>query len=216
MKYSIQEKFPTISVNTTHGEMIIPEFYNKKGKGFILFSHPSDFTPVCTTEFISLQEAGSELSKLNLELLGLSVDSVEDHHAWVKWIKDNLNEEIKFPIIDDLELKVSNELGLIKPGVVDTSTARSVVFVDANGLIRTILEYPKEFGRNIHEIVRIAKIMNIFDEEQIMAPGNWPNNKTIKDNFLISPSREIDDETAQKYGMEQKSEWFRYTTKIKK
>jgi peroxiredoxin (alkyl hydroperoxide reductase subunit C) len=216
MKYSIGERFPVIKTNTTQGEIILPDAYQSKNKGFILFSHPSDFTPVCTTEFISLQDAAVELATYNLELVGLSVDSVNDHHEWIKWIDDNLKEKIKFPIIDDLDLKVSLELGLVKPGQKDTSTARSVVIVDKNGIIRTILEYPKEFGRNIHEIVRISKIMQIFDEEQIMAPGNWPNNKIIGDNFLISPSRDIDAKTAEECGMEQKSEWFRYTTKIKK
>ena len=121
------DKFPEIEVQTTHGKMKLPTAFG--GRWFVLFSHPADFTPVCTTEFVAFQKRYDEFKKLNCELVGLSIDQVFSHMKWIEWIKENLNIEIKFPIIADDTGKVSNLLGLIHPGK-GTNTVRAVFIVD--------------------------------------------------------------------------------------
>ncbi|HDD36830.1 MAG TPA: peroxiredoxin, partial [Archaeoglobus veneficus] len=124
------EKFPEIEVQTTHGKMLLPD--NFKGKWFVFFSHPADFTPVCTTEFVTFQKRYDEFQKLNCELIGLSIDQVFSHIKWVEWIKEKLGIEIKFPIVADDTGEVSKKLGLIHPGK-GTNTVRAVFIVDPNG-----------------------------------------------------------------------------------
>lgn len=131
----IGDKFPTLEVQTTHGKKKLPNDF--KGKWFILFSHPADFTPVCTTEFYAFQKRYDEFKKLNTELIGLSIDQVFSHIKWEEWIKENLKLEIKFPIIADTG-KVANTLGLIHPGK-GSSTVRAVFMVDPKAVIRAIL-----------------------------------------------------------------------------
>ncbi len=186
-------KFPELKVQTTHGEINLPEKFN--GKWFILFSHPADFTPVCTTEFVGFQNKYDGLKDLNCELIGLSIDQVFSHIKWVEWIKDNLDIEIKFPVIADDRGKVAERLGLIHPNK-GTNTVRAVFVVDPSGIIRTILYYPQELGRNMDEIVRIVKALQISDKEGVAMPANWPNNELIKDEVIIPPAS--DEETAKK------------------
>ena len=169
----IGEKFPELKVQTTHGVMKLPDAF--KGKWFILFSHPADFTPVCTTEFVAFQKRYDEFKKLNTELIGLSIDQVFSHIKWVEWIKDNLNVEIKFPVIADDTGKVASKLGLIHPGK-GTNTVRAVFIVDPEGTIRAILYYPQELGRNVDEILRMIKGFQVSDDKGVAIPANWPNN----------------------------------------
>ncbi len=186
------EKFPEIEVQTTHGKMKLPHAF--KGKWFILFSHPADFTPVCTTEFVAFQKRYDEFKKLNTELIGLSIDQVFSHIKWVEWIKDNLNIEIKFPVIADDTGRVSGILGLIHPGK-GTNTVRAVFIVDPQATIRAILYYPQELGRNMDEILRMVKGLQISDKEGVAIPANWPNNELIGDEVIIPPA--TDEETAK-------------------
>ena len=186
------EKFPEIEVQTTHGKMKLPHAF--KGKWFILFSHPADFTPVCTTEFVAFQKRYDEFKKLNTELIGLSIDQVFSHIKWVEWIKDNLNIEIKFPVIADDTGRVSSILGLIHPGK-GTNTVRAVFIVDPQATIRAILYYPQELGRNMDEILRMVKGLQISDKEGVAIPANWPNNELIGDEVIIPPA--TDEETAK-------------------
>jgi peroxiredoxin (alkyl hydroperoxide reductase subunit C) len=183
------DKFPEMKVNTTHGEMNLPEAF--KGKWFILFSHPGDFTPVCTTEFVSFQKRYKEFKELNTELIGLSVDQVHSHIKWVEWIKDNLDTEIEFPIIADTG-KVSDILGLIHPGK-GTNTVRAVFIVDPKGIIRAILYYPQELGRNLDEIVRMVKGFLTADKYGVAIPANWPNNELVNDEVLVPPASTVKD-----------------------
>ncbi|RLE11931.1 peroxiredoxin [Candidatus Aerophobetes bacterium] len=179
----IGERFPSVEVQTTQGKVELPDVYS--GKWFVFFSHPADFTPVCTTEFVAFQKRYDDFKKLGCELIGLSIDQVFSHIKWVEWIKDNLKVEIKFPIIADTG-KVANLLGLIHPGK-GTNTVRAVFVVDPNATIRAILYYPQELGRNMDEILRMVKGFQISDREKVGIPANWPENELIKDEVIISP-----------------------------
>jgi peroxiredoxin (alkyl hydroperoxide reductase subunit C) len=179
-------------VQTTKGKIKLPDDY--KGKWFILFSHPADFTPVCTTEFVAFQKRYKEFKKLGCELIGLSVDQVFSHIKLEQWIKDNLKIKIEFPIIADTG-KVANTLGLIHPNK-GSNTVRAVFFVDPKSTIRAILYYPQELGRNMDEFVRMIKGFQIADKEHVAMPANWPNNELVKDRVIIPPAS--DTNTAEK------------------
>jgi peroxiredoxin 2/4 len=181
------DKFPELTVKTTRGSLELPKAF--KGKWFVLFSHPADFTPVCTTEFVAFQKRNKEFKKLNCELIGMSVDQVYAHIKWEEWIEENLDVEIKFPIIADTG-KVAETLGLIHPGK-GTNTVRAVFVVDPEGLIRTILYYPQEMGRNMDEVVRIVKGLQVADENKVAMPANWPNNELFDDHVIIPPASDV-------------------------
>jgi len=187
------ERFPEIEVVTTHGKMKLPDQF--RGKWFILFSHPADFTPVCTTEFVAFQKRYDKFKELNTGLIGLSIDQVFSHIKWIQWIKDNLNVEIKFPVIADDTGRVSSILGLIHPGK-GTNTVRAVFIVDPKGIIRAILYYPQELGRNMDEILRMIKGFQVSEKEGVAIPANWPENEIIGDEVIIPPA--MDEETAKK------------------
>jgi len=187
--------FPDVEVKTTHGMMKLPEAY--KGKWFILFSHPGDFTPVCTTEFYAFQKRFDKFKDLNCELVGLSVDQVFSHIKWVEWIKDKLGLEIQFPVIADEMGEVSKKIGLIHPGK-GTNTVRAVFVVDPKGVIRTILYYPQELGRNFDEIYRILKALQVADENHVAMPANWPENELVNDNVIIPPAANVKDAEERK------------------
>ena len=182
------DAFPSMTVQTTRGTMNLPEDY--KGKWFVLFSHPADFTPVCTTEFIAFQQRYDKFKALNCELIGLSVDQIFSHIKWEQWIKENMDVEIQFPIIADTGA-VAETLGIIHPGK-GTNTVRAVYIVDASGTIRIIFYYPQELGRNMDEILRSVEAMQISDANKVAMPANWPNNEILKDRVIIPPATDID------------------------
>lgn len=193
----IGDKFPTLDVKTTHGTMRLPDNY--AGKWFVFFSHPADFTPVCTTEFIAFQVRYPEFKKLNAELIGLSIDQVFSHIKWVEWINNNIKVQgkpikIEFPVIADDTGRIAKMLGLIHPGK-GTNTVRAVFIVDPNGTIRAILYYPQEIGRNMDEILRMVKAFQVSDANRVSMPANWPNNELVKDSVIIPPAS--DENTAQ-------------------
>ncbi|WP_457569264.1 peroxiredoxin [Desulfurobacterium sp.] len=181
------DRFPELEVQTTHGRMKLPEVF--KGKWFVLFSHPADFTPVCTTEFVAFQKRYDKFRELNCELIGLSVDQVFSHIKWEEWIKDKLGVEIEFPIIADTGA-VADALGLIHPGK-GTNTVRAVFVVDPEGIIRLILYYPQELGRNIDEILRAVKGLQVSDKNGVALPANWPENELIGDKVIIPPATDV-------------------------
>lgn len=185
------DKFPEFEVQTTHGKIRLPD--NFSGKWFVLFSHPADFTPVCTTEFVAFQKRYNKFKELNCELIGLSVDQVFSHIKWTEWIKENLDAEIEFPIIADTG-GVAETLGLIHPGK-GTNTVRAVFIVDPKATIRTILYYPQELGRNMDEILRIIKGFQVSDKNNVAIPANWPDNEIIGDEVIIPPA--TDERTAK-------------------
>ncbi|MCK4320914.1 peroxiredoxin [candidate division WOR-3 bacterium] len=185
------DKFPEFEVQTTHGKIRLPD--NFSGKWFVLFSHPADFTPVCTTEFVAFQKRYNKFKELNCELIGLSVDQVFSHIKWTEWIKENLDTEIEFPIIADTG-GVAESLGLIHPGK-GSNTVRAIFIVDPKATIRTILYYPQELGRNMDEILRIIKGFQVSDKNNVAIPANWPDNEIIGDEVIIPPA--TDEQTAK-------------------
>ncbi|HRP01485.1 MAG TPA: peroxiredoxin [Candidatus Kapabacteria bacterium] len=203
---SIGENFPEMEVKTTHGAMHLPKHYS--GKWFILFSHPADFTPVCTTEFVAFQHRYEEFKAINTELIGLSIDQVYSHIKWVEWIKDNLKVDIQFPIIAD-NGDVAKSLGMLHPGK-GNNTVRAVFIVDADSKLRAILYYPQELGRNFDELLRMVKAMQIADKEKVAMPANWPNNELIGDKVIIPPASDIKAAFYKKNRYDNYDWWFLY------
>ena len=168
-------KAPDFTVNTTKGPMT---FSDLKGKWVLLFSHPADFTPVCTTEFMGFAERYDEFRKLGVELIGLSVDSIYSHIAWLKDIKEKYGVEIPFPVIADIEKEVADAYNLYDPksGV----TVRGVFIIDPNQTVRWMIYYPAEIGRNINEIIRVIKAFQFNWDSKLATPVNWePGDKGI-------------------------------------
>ncbi len=194
----IGEKFPEMTVQTTHGDIKLPNDYS--GKWFVLFSHPADFTPVCTTEFVAFAKRYNDFKELNTELLGLSVDSTFSHIKWIEWIKEKLGVEVPFPIIADPRGRVSEKLGLLHAQSA-THTVRAVFIVDTEGIIRAILYYPQELGRNIDEILRMIKGLQVNNKDKVALPANWPNNELVGDHAIIPPATTIQEakERLEKY-----------------
>jgi len=182
------DTFPEMKVQTTHGVIELPKAF--AGKWFILFSHPADFTPVCTTEFVAFQKRYDRFKKLNCELIGLSVDQVFSHIKWGEWIKEKLGVKIEFPIIADDTGEVAKKLGLIHPGK-GTNTVRAVFVVDPESKVRVILYYPQELGRNIDEILRIVEALQVSDKYGVAMPANWPNNELIVNKAIIPPPKDV-------------------------
>jgi peroxiredoxin (alkyl hydroperoxide reductase subunit C) len=193
----IGDTFPRIEVTTTSGSMILPDFYS--GKWFIFFSYPADFAPVGTTEFVAFQKRFHQFRELNCNLIGLSMDQVLCHLKWLEWIKDNLDVEIQFPVIADTG-RVSDELGLTHLGK-GTCTVRAVFIVDPKGIVRAILSYPPELGRNTDEILRMVKGLQVNDKHNVALPAGWPDNELIKDEVIVPPpsDRKIAQEQAKNY-----------------
>jgi hypothetical protein len=181
------DAFPTLQVQTTQGPMTLPA--DLKGSWFIVFSHPADFTPVCTTEFVGFQELMPEFEKLGVKLVGLSVDQVFSHMKWIEWMKDKLNVQITFPVIAANDA-IANSLGLLHPGK-GTNTVRAVFIVDPEGKLRLVLYYPQEIGRNMKEILRAVKALQISDKEDVALPANWPENSLIKDHAIVPPPSNV-------------------------
>jgi peroxiredoxin (alkyl hydroperoxide reductase subunit C) len=186
------DKFPELTVKTTHGTMNLPK--DMKGKWFVLFSHPGDFTPVCTTEFVAFSQMADQFEKLGCKLIGLSIDQVFSHIKWAEWINDNLGVKVPFPIIADDMGKVGGALGMIHPGK-GTNTVRAVFIVDPEGTIRLVLYYPQEIGRNMEEVLRALKALQTSDKNGVATPANWPSNCLIEDHVIIPPAS--DEKTAE-------------------
>jgi peroxiredoxin (alkyl hydroperoxide reductase subunit C) len=202
----IGDKFPEFEAQTTHGMMKFPKAY--EGQWFILFSHPADFTPVCTTEFVAFQKRYDEFKKLNTELVGLSIDQVYSHIKWVEWIKDNLDVQIEFPIIAD-HGDVAQALGMLHPGK-GKNTVRAVYIVDPQGTLRAILYYPQELGRNFDEILRMVQALQVADKGKVAMPANWPNNELIGNKVIVPPASDIKGKEYKQKKYDNYDWWFCY------
>ena len=170
------EKAPSFEAVTTQGPIKFPEDF--EGKWVILFSHPADFTPVCTTEFMTFGSMMEEFEALNVQLIGLSVDSLYSHIAWLRKIQElewngKKNIKIKFPLIEDIRMEVANKFGMVQPGQSNTQAVRAVFVIDPKGVIRTILYYPLSLGRNFDEIKRIVIALQKADAEGVATPADW-------------------------------------------
>lgn len=181
-----------------------------KGSWFVLFSHPADFTPVCTTEFYGFQQRFKEFEKIGCKLIGMSIDQVFSHIKWVQWIKENLNVEIQFPIIAANDA-IAMKLGMLHPGK-GTNTVRAVFVVDPEGKVRLILYYPQEIGRNMDEILRVVKALQVSDKNGVAVPADWPNNALIGDRVIIPPPKSQKEAEARMKQKDCYDWWFCYKT----
>ena len=168
---------PDFEARTTHGVRKLSDY---KGKWLVLFSHPADFTPVCTTEFMAFARHYEEFREVNAELLGLSIDSYYSHVAWVRNIKEKFGVEIRFPIIEDLSMQVARAYGMIHPGAADTSAVRATFIIDPEGILRAMVYYPMTNGRSIPEFLRVIRALQASDANGIATPEGWqPGDKVI-------------------------------------
>ncbi len=173
----LNETAPRFEAPTTDGVKTLEDY---KGKWLVLFSHPADFTPVCTTEFIAFAKRADEFKKLNTELLGLSIDSHYSHVAWMRDIKEKFGIEIPFPIIADLKMEVARAYGMIHPGAADTSAVRATFIIDPDSILRAMVYYPMTNGRSIDEFLRLIQALQTSDANGVATPENWqPGDKVI-------------------------------------
>ena len=207
----IGEKAPAFKAETTRGMINFPDDY--KGKWVILFSHPADFTPVCTTEFMTFASMAKEFQKLNCELIGLSIDSTFSHIAWLRTIKEKIafkdmkNIEIAFPVISDLTMEVSKKYGMLQPAASNTQAVRAVFLIDQKATVRAILYYPMSNGRNMDELKRLLIAVQHSDAHGIATPANWQPG----DDVIIPPPKSSDEanERVKKAGKDYEClDWF--------
>ncbi|HOD87444.1 MAG: peroxiredoxin [Bacteroidales bacterium] len=179
---------PEFTANTTQGKINFPADY--KGKWVILFSHPADFTPVCTSEFMTFASLEEKFNKANCELVGLSIDGLHSHIAWLRTIKEKIeykgmkNVEVKFPLIDDISMNVSRKYGMIQPDESATQAVRAVFFIDPKGILRAMIYYPQSLGRNFDEIYRALIALQVSDEFGVATPADWQPG----DDVIVSPA----------------------------
>jgi peroxiredoxin (alkyl hydroperoxide reductase subunit C) len=180
----IGEAAPEFTAQTTQGTISFPADY--KGKWVILFSHPADFTPVCTTEFMTFARMEKEFEELNCKLIGLSIDSHFSHIAWLRTIREKIawngmkNMEVKFPVIADLTMEVAHKFGMVQPGASNTQAVRAVFFIDPESKIRALIYYPLSNGRNFDEIKRLLQAMQTSDRHKVATPADWrPGDRVI-------------------------------------
>jgi len=172
----INEPAPAFTARTTDGDRALEDY---RGKWLVLFSHPADFTPVCTTEFMAFARAADRFKALNCELLGLSIDSVHSHIAWMRSIEEKFGVTIPFPIIEDLSMNVARAFGMIHPGASDTSAVRATFLIDPEGIIRAMVYYPMSNGRSVDEFVRLLTALQTSDANKVATPENWQPGEPV-------------------------------------
>ncbi|MGI9174572.1 MAG: peroxiredoxin [Rhodothermales bacterium] len=171
------EPAPEFAVKTTHGPITLADY---RGRYLVLFSHPADFTPVCTTEFVAFARHYEAFQALNCDLLGLSIDSTFSHLAWMRNIREKMGVEILFPVIEDLSMQVAHRYGMIHPGSSETSAVRAVFVIDGEGVLRAMIYYPKDNGRSVEEILRLVRALQTTDQHRVATPEAWqPGDKVI-------------------------------------
>lgn len=180
---------PQFVAHSTKGMVDLAAY---EGSWVLLFCHPADFTPVCTTEFISLANHQQQFNELGVELLGLSIDSVYSHLSWIDWIEENFEQKVCFPVIEDISMQIARAYGMIDETSVNTSTVRACVFIDPNQNVQAIVHYPMQVGRSIGELLRVQQALISTFEADTATPANWsPGEKTIQtplDPMLEKPS----------------------------
>jgi len=214
----IGDKAPSFKADTTQGEINFPEQYS--GSWVILFSHPADFTPVCTTEFITFASLENKFAEANCKLVGLSVDGLYSHIAWLRTIKDKIeyrglkNVEVKFPLIEDITMAVAKKYGMIQPGESTTKAVRAVFFIDPGGVIRAIIYYPLSLGRNFDELYRVLIGLQTADALSVATPADWRPG----DDVIVPPptSCSAAQERLQAKGDVTCYDWFFSTKKMPK
>jgi Peroxiredoxin len=205
----LNEPAPDFTAKTTLGEIRLSDF---KGKWVVLFSHPADFTPVCSTEFLAFARRKKEFEELGVQLIGLSVDSIHAHLAWVKDLEEMSGIAIDFPVIADLDMKVSRLYGMIHPAASETAAVRAVFIIDPNGILRGMLYYPLTTGRNIDEILRFIRALQFTDRTGLNTPADWqPGEPAIVKPPATLP--ELKEDEAKK---DQYTEYRRWYLRFKK
>jgi len=212
----IGESAPEFNATTTQGKINFPSDY--KGSWAILFSHPADFTPVCTSEFMTFATLEEKFAEANCKLVGLSVDGLYSHIAWLRTIKEKIeyrgmkNVEVNFPLIEDITMKVAKQYGMIQPGESSTKAVRAVFFVDPKGIIRTILYYPLSLGRNFDELYRVLIALQTADEFDIATPADWRPG----DDVIVPPAGSCGKAKDRMEGKEDMHcyDWFFCTRKL--
>ncbi|MBN1140782.1 MAG: peroxiredoxin [Deltaproteobacteria bacterium] len=197
----LNEPAPDFEAVTTHGTRKLSDY---RGKWLILFSHPADFTPVCTTEFIGFARHYEEFKKLGCELLGLSIDGRAAHIAWVLAIKEKFGVEIPFPIIEDLSMKVAHAYGMIQPGASDTSAVRATFFIDPKGILRAMVYYPMSNGRSIAEFVRLLAALQTSDKHGVATPEGWQPGEMV----IVPPPKTVADAEKRAGEGYEYTDWF--------
>jgi peroxiredoxin (alkyl hydroperoxide reductase subunit C) len=186
----LNEPAPDFEANTTHGPRKLSDY---RGKWLLLFSHPGDFTPVCTSEFVAYARNFERFKALECELLGLSVDGITAHLAWTRNIKEKFGIEIPFPVIDDLSMRIASAYGMIHPGASDTSTVRATFFIDPQSRLRAILYYPMTNGRSTEEFLRLITALQTSDKYGVVTPEGWKPG----DKALVPPPKTASDADAR-------------------
>ncbi len=213
----IGDMAPEFTAQTTQGTINFPADF--KGKWVILFSHPADFTPVCTSEFMTFGSMQQEFDALNCQLIGLSIDGLPSHIAWLRTIKDRINwkgmkdVDVQFPLIDDITMNVAKNYGMIQPGESETKAVRAVFFIDPKGVIRTIIYYPLALGRNFDEIKRVLIGLQTIDNYGVALPADWrPGDEVIvpAPSTMKAVDKRVTDKDMHCY------DWFFCTKKISK
>jgi peroxiredoxin (alkyl hydroperoxide reductase subunit C) len=183
----IGDQAPDFEAVTTKGKIKFSEF--AKDKWVVLFSHPADFTPVCTTEMSGFAQRKAEFDALNTELMGLSIDSIHAHLAWVNNVKQNTGVYFDFPIIADIDMKVSKLYGMLQPNESETAAVRAVFFIDPSKKIRLVMYYPLNVGRNMDEILRALEALQVSDANGVAMPLNWRKG----DRVIVPPPKDLDE-----------------------
>jgi peroxiredoxin (alkyl hydroperoxide reductase subunit C) len=203
----LNEPAPDFHAKTTHGPRQLADY---TGRWLVLFSHPADFTPVCSTEFMAFARNHDRFLELGCDLLGLSVDSTHSHIAWVRSIKQNFGVDIRFPIIDDISMQVSSAYGMIMPGASDTSAVRATFVIDPEGTLRAMLYYPMPTGRSIDEIVRLVQALQCADANGVATPEAWQPGERV----IVPPPATVEEaETRAQQGYEY-TDWYFCTTQV--
>jgi peroxiredoxin (alkyl hydroperoxide reductase subunit C) len=198
------ESAPDFTAETTHGEITLSQYTEQK-KWVVLFSHPADFTPVCTTEFMAFAKEYTEFEKRNTVLIGLSVDSVSAHLAWIRNIRESLGVEIPFPVIADLKQSVASLYGMIQPAMSTTAACRAVFFIDPAGILKAMIYYPLTTGRYIPEIIRVLDSLQTSEGYGVATPANWmPGDKVI----VGAPKTQQAMDERDKIPNPDKKEWY--------
>lgn len=171
---------PNFQARTTNGQLSLSDY---RGRWVLLFSHPADFTPVCTSEFVALSRASDRFKALNCELVAISVDSLYAHLGWIRAIRDHFDVTIRFPIVEDPSLVIGRAYGMIAEDAPDAATLRSTFFVDPNGIIRAMLCYPATIGRSVEELLRVLAALQRVDSDNVVTPEGWRPG----DDVLLPP-----------------------------
>lgn len=197
----LNERAPDFDAKTTHGPRTLTDY---KGSWLVLFSHPADFTPVCTTEFMAFAKAHAEFAAAGCQLLGLSIDSVFSHIAWVRNIKERFGVDIPFPIIADLSMAVAHAYGMVHPGASDTSAVRATFVIDPEGVLRAMIYYPQSNGRSVAEVLRLVKALQTSSRDGVATPENWHTGEPV---IVPPPATTQDADAREKAGYEY-TDWY--------